>query len=424
MRVMIVGAGIGGLTTALSLHQAGLDFVVVESAEELRPLGVGINLQPHAVRELTELGLDEALRMTGIPTTVQIYANRLGQPILTLPRGQAAGYRWPQYSIHRGHLQSLLADALLERAGSDVLRLGLEFQDYEQDGTGVTVRLREVRTGQTVTERADVLIGADGVRSTVRARMHPEDGPLQWSGIRMWRGMTETDPFLDGGSMVVAGCNVDKKFVAYPVCARTRERGKSLVNWVAELTVAKPGPLEDMSAWHSVGGAEEALAHFGDWRFPYLDVGALIAGAERVLEYPMVDKDPLPFWTDGRVTLLGDAAHPMYPVGSNGGSQAILDARVLAYTLATCDDPAQGLARYEELRREPTAELALANRALPMDKTIRLVEERAPDGFSDIADVLTPEELAEMAQAQKQTTDMDVKTLNERPSWSVRQERG
>ncbi|GAA4218286.1 2-polyprenyl-6-methoxyphenol hydroxylase-like FAD-dependent oxidoreductase [Streptosporangium album] len=416
MRVLIIGGGIGGLTTALSLHAAGIDCEVVESVVEPRPLGVGINLQPHAVRELTELGLGEALAEIGVPTSHLTYADRFGGAILSLPRGRFAGYDWPQYSIHRGELQMLLLEAARERLGT--VRTGLSLEDFEQDGTGVTVSLRDVRTGEHLKETADVLVGADGIHSTVRARLHPDDGPLLWNGIRMWRGTMEGEPFLDGATLIVAGSNLSAKFVAYPISARLRARGRALINWVAEVTVAEPGPVP-VADWSRPGRLEDVLPHFDGWRFPYLDIPALISGAERILEYPMVDKDPLPRWGDGRVTLLGDAAHPMYPVGSNGGSQAVLDARVLARELACAADPVAGLAAYEEERRTATTGLVLAHRELPMEETIAVVTERAPDGFDDIADVLTPEELANMAAAQRRTTDMDIKALNSRSSWNV-----
>ncbi|MDP9846048.1 flavin-dependent oxidoreductase [Streptosporangium lutulentum] len=421
MRVLIVGGGIGGLTTALSLHAAGVDCLIVESAVELRPLGVGINLQPHAVRELTELGLGDELAKIGVPTTYQTYADRFGGAILSLPRGRFAGYRWPQYSIHRGELQMLLLAAVRERLGAGAVRTGVSLEDFEQDETGtagVTVALRDVRTGEHLKETADVLVGADGIHSTVRARLHPGDGPLMWNGIRMWRGMAEGDPFLDGATLLVAGSNRTVKFVVYPISAEARSRGRSLINWVAEVAIAEPGPVP-AADWSRPGRLEDVLPHFHDWRVPYLDVPALISDSERILEYPMVDKDPLPWWGTGRVTLLGDAAHPMYPVGANGGSQAVLDARVLARELAGAADPAAGLAAYEQERRTVTTELVLTHRELPMEETIALVAERAPEGFDDIADVLTPKELADMAAAQQRTTDMDIKALNDRSSWNV-----
>ncbi|MBG0821348.1 flavin-dependent oxidoreductase [Planomonospora sp. ID91781] len=416
MRVLIIGGGIGGLATALSLHAAGIGCTVAESVTEPRPLGVGINLQPHAVRELTELGLGEELAGLGISMNYFTFTDRYGGVILPLPRGTIAGYDWPQYAVHRGELQMTLLAAVRERLGPGAVRTGLSLEDFEQDGTGVTASLRDVRTGETLKETADVLVGADGVHSVVRARLHPDGGPLLWNGIRMWRGTAEGESFLDGATQVVAGSNRSAKFVVYPIARRGG--GRVLINWVAEVLTGEPGPVT-AADWSRRGRLEDVLPHFEGWRFPYLDVPALISASERILEYPMVDRDPLPRWGRGRVTLLGDAAHPLYPIGANGGSQAVLDARVLARELAVAADPVAGLAAYEAERRPVTGELVLAHRELPMEKTIALVTERAPDGFDDIADVLTPEELAEMAAAQRRITDTDVRFLNERASWSV-----
>ncbi|MBG0828468.1 flavin-dependent oxidoreductase [Planomonospora sp. ID67723] len=412
MHVLVIGGGIGGLTTALSLHAAGIGCTVAESAGKLRPLGVGINIQPHAVRELTELGLAERLAGIGVATSFQTYTDRFGGTILALPRGRAAGYRWPQYSVHRGVLQMLLLDAVRERLGPAAVRTGLRFEDVAEKPEGVVASLRDVRTGEPLELVSDVLVGADGVHSAVRARLHPGGGPLLWSGVRMWRGITESEPFLDGSTLAVAGSNRSCKFVAYPVSADRRQ-----INWVAEVKVGDGGEVP-AADWSREGSLEDVLPYFAGWKFPWLDVPGLLAGAERILEYPMVDRDPLPSWGRGRVTLLGDAAHPMYPVGSNGGSQAVLDARVLARSLAA-HGPVEGLAAYEEERRTATTPLVLANREMPMERTLALVEERAPLGFADIAEVLTAGELAEMAAGQQRITDMDVRFLNDRASWSV-----
>jgi 2-polyprenyl-6-methoxyphenol hydroxylase-like FAD-dependent oxidoreductase len=328
--------------------------------------------------------------------------------------GLAAGYHWPQYSLHRGELQALLLEAVRERAVP--VRTGLRLEDLRQDGDGVTAVLRGAGTGATRTERAEVLIGADGVHSRVRALLGVGPDPLLWSGIRMWRGVHEGEPFLDGATVLVAGSNLAAKFVAYPVSVPGRK--PALINWVAEVAVGAAGVAGEAD-WSREGRARDVIAHFADWDYPHLDVRATIEGTARVLEYPMVDRDPLPRWSRGRVTLLGDAAHPMYPVGSNNGSQAILDARVLARCLATEGDPAEGLAAYERERREATGALVLAHRALPMEETIRLITERAPHGFGHIAEVLTPPELENLGGAQRRITDMDVEALNARPSWNV-----
>ena len=215
-RVVVVGAGIGGLTTALALHAAGIEVVVVESSRRLLPLGVGINLLPHAVRELTELGLGAALAADGVATADLAYHDRFGSLIWTEARGMAAGYRWPQYSIHRGRLQMMLLDTVRTRLGPESVRTGLAFEGFEQSRREVRAHLRNRATSQVETLVSDVLVGADGIRSAVRAQLHPNEGPPIWNGISMWRGVTEAEPFLGGRTMIMAGSNLRSKFVAYP----------------------------------------------------------------------------------------------------------------------------------------------------------------------------------------------------------------
>jgi 5-methylphenazine-1-carboxylate 1-monooxygenase len=409
--VLVVGAGIAGLTTALSLRAAGIECRIVDKARELTAAGVGINLQPHAVRELTELGLGEELAAHGVATAEITHFDRFGNRIWGEPRGVAAGYRWPQYSIHRGTLQSLLLRAVQERLG-DVVQTGLAFDSCLETPGGVTVRLRK-RDGGTLETTADVLVGADGLHSAVRAMLHPGEGPPIGSGIRMWRGTTEGAPFLTGRTMIMAGSNSAAKFVAYPITPTVD--GLTTINWVAE--VRMPGELT--ADWTTRGRLDDVLPHFRDWRFDWLDVPELIRRSDPILEYPMVDRDPLPWWGTGRITLAGDAAHPMYPIGSNGGSQAVLDARVLAYHLHTMPDPETALTCYEAERREPANQVLLANRNLGPERVLRLVAERAPTGFGSIEEVLSDKELAEISGAYRSTTGTDAEVLNARPSWSV-----
>ncbi|WP_163508339.1 FAD-dependent monooxygenase [Fodinicola acaciae] len=345
MNVVIAGAGIGGLTAALTLHARGIGATVLESARELRPLGVGINLQPRAVAELIELGLGDELAAIGIATAELAYCDETGRRLFTEPRGLAGGYRWPGYSVHRGRLQLMLLDAARDRLGANAVRTGSPVVGFEQDRGKVRVQL----PGEAID--GDVLVGADGIHSVVRAKLHPEEGPFLWSGVQMWRGTTETPPFLDGRTMVIVRDREAAELVAYPI-------GPSTVNWVVLARTGDPGPLPGDASWNRTGRLEDVLKHVGDWRLGWLDVPWLVENSEQILEYPMVDRDPLPHWGCGRVTLLGDAAHPMYPVGANGGSQAILDARALADSLP------DGLAAYEKTRRAATAAVVAANREM------------------------------------------------------------
>jgi len=423
MRVIIAGAGIGGLSAALSLHAAGIGAIVIDSAVSLRPLGVGINLMPHAVRELTELGLGGELEATGIPTAEMAHFDRHGNRIWGFASGRSIGYRWPQYSIHRGELQMILLAAVRDRLGPGCVRTGTAFSSFRESASGVEVRVRDRVTGTASVLRGDVLVGADGLYSGVRAQLHPGEPPPRWGGIMMWRGMAEGAPFLTGRTVAVAGTNAALKFVAYPVSRRAERRGRALINWVAEALLPASRAPGDVADWNRSGQAEDVLPWFADWKFGWLDVPALITGAPRILEYPMVDRDPLPSWgsrVHGRVTLLGDAAHPMYPIGANGGSQAVVDARVLAWSLARArsspGSPAEGLAAYEAARLQTVNAIVLACRDMPADRLLQMVSTRAPDGFGRIEDVLSAAELAAFDQAYRATTLPDVAALNSRPS--------
>ncbi|WP_424812137.1 flavin-dependent oxidoreductase [Roseococcus sp. YIM B11640] len=405
--ILLAGGGIGGLTAALSLQAAGFAPVVFEAVREFRPLGVGINLLPHAVRELTELGLAERLPAIGVATRELRYVSAHGQEIWREDRGRAAGYNWPQYSVHRGELQMMLLDVCRER-GIPV-HPGRRVIGFAQDGASVTARFAE---GGEATGAA--LIGADGIHSAIRAHFAPGEGAPSWQGAILWRATSIAAPYLTGATMVQAGHH-NQKFVCYPIAHLPD--GRVLTNWIAEMKV-DPAQGFDREDWNREADRNRFLPHYESWNWGWLDVPGLIRAAERVLEYPMVDRDPLERWTDGRVTLLGDAAHPMYPIGSNGASQAILDARQLALHLARHGVP-EGLLAYEEARRPPTAKLTLANRALGPDLILEEVHRRAPGGFSDLHAVISRQELEEVSANYKKLAGFDPRLLNERESWSV-----
>ncbi|MBR0682450.1 flavin-dependent oxidoreductase [Roseomonas eburnea] len=409
MRVLIAGGGIGGLAAALSLHAAGIEVEVFEQAPEIRPLGVGINVLPHAMRELTELGLQDRVAAAGIVTRELAYANRFGQMIWSEPRGRFAGYAWPQVSIHRGHLHLVLLEAARERLGDARIVLGARMAGFEQDATGVTLRLEDGRSA-----RGDVLVAADGIHSVARTAFYPDEGPPIWNGAILWRATSIAAPFLTGATMALAG-NRDVKFVVYPIA--DLPDGRKLTNWIAERRV-DPDQEWKREDWNRPGRIEDFFGTFADWRFPWLDVPALIRSAQSVYEFPMVDRNPLPRWTHGRVTLLGDAAHPLYPIGSNGASQGILDARTLALKLATIDDPIAALEAYEAVRRPATAALLVATRGDGPDMVLDIAEARAPDGFADIEAVMPLAERAEIAAHYKRLAGFEPAMLNARPSLS------
>jgi 5-methylphenazine-1-carboxylate 1-monooxygenase len=420
MKVAIVGGGIGGLALALALQDAGIaDVDVYESAPAIKALGVGINVLPHAVRELTELGLLDDLSAAGIPTAELAYYSKFGQRIWNEPRGLAAGYHWPQFSIHRGDLLGALHRAVLARLGAGHIHPGHHLEYVGQEGDRVWAEFID-RLGGTPVARigADLLVGCDGIHSTVRHLLYPGEGPPKWNGITMWRAVTEGTPFLSGRTMIVAGY-FGRRVVVYSISKQHEDRGRALINWVAEHRTAEGRPMPEQD-WVHTAGAEDAIAPFATFTFPFLDVPALIRGAEVIYQYPMVDRDPLPTWDFGRVTLLGDAAHPMYPVGSNGASQAIIDARVLARELALQPSIEVAVAAYDAERRPATAAVVLNNRQVGPERCMELVEARAPDGFANLDDVISHEELEAIALTYKRTAGFDPETLNSRPSLSVR----
>ena len=399
--IIVAGGGIGGLSAALALHARGVPVRVFEMARSVRPLGVGINLLPHSVRVLTELGLGDLLAATAIETAELVYVNKLGQRIWAEPRGRAAGYPVPQFSIHRGALQLLLLKAVRHRLGPAAVVTGSALHRFEALRSGVRCWFADRRReGASVEIDGRGLIGADGIHSTVRRQLYPEEGPPRFAGRLLWRAVTESAPFLGGRTMVMAG-HASQKFVCYPISRDHLDRGRSLTNWIAELRVE--GDTPSRQDWSREVPKARFADAFAGWQFGWLDVPALIDGAERVFEYPMADRDPLPRWTFGRITLLGDAAHPMYPIGSNGASQAILDAAALAERVAGSGSLEDALAAYEADRREATAAIVLANRGNGPEQVMQLAEERAPGGFDRITDVIPTEELEAIAARYKRT---------------------
>ena len=378
----------------------------------MRPLGVGINLLPHAVRELDALELLAPLLARAVaPATLAYYSHR-GQEIWREPRGAAAGYPWPQLSIHRGALQEVLLDAFVDRVGIDHLHLGHRLRGVESDADRARATFAIDGRGDEVGVTADAVIAADGIHSAARSQRHPLEGPPRWNGSLLWRGIAELDPVLDGRTMIWAG-HRDQKFVGYPIA--DLPDGRQAFNFIAELH--RPGSeLGQGEDWNRPGVLDDFLPEFEDWVFDWLDVPALIRAAPATFVFPMVDRDPVAPWTFGRMTLLGDAAHPMYPIGSNGASQAILDARVLAGCVRAQPDLVAALERYEQMRRPATTAIVEANRAMGPELPMQLVYERAPDGFDAIGTVISREEIDQVTENYRRTAGFALAALPGRPA--------
>ncbi|WP_439672400.1 5-methylphenazine-1-carboxylate 1-monooxygenase [Cupriavidus necator] len=407
--VAIVGAGIGGLTLALSLHGAGIPCRVYEAAPEIKPLGVGINLLPHAVRELDKLGLLGALEAVAITTEESAFFNRFGQFVYSEPAGRHAGYRWPQFSIHRGDLQSVLLSAVRERLGDGAVVEGHRCTGFEQDVDGVTLRFAAPDGTELEPVRAAVLVACDGIHSVVRKQLYPHEGAPRYSGVNMWRGSVVWKPFLSGATMVRAGWLSVGKMVIYPIRDNVDGQGSQLVNWVAEIETPQPARQD----WSGRGRLEDFFPAFSDWTFDWLDVAGMIQATEAILEYPMVDQDPLPKWTFGRVTLLGDAAHPMVPRGSNGAGQAILDAPCLVEQLKLHGLNASALEAYDGIRGKATADVVLMNRKAPPDAILQTVHElTGGEPFARIEDVINNAALADISNRYKNVAGLNKGVLN------------
>ena len=396
MTISIIGGGIAGLSLALGLHQKGIACEVYESVAEVKEIGVGITLLPHAMKELAALGVQAELEAAGIENLESVFYTRHGQYVFREARGRHAGYALPEIGIHRGKLHRILFAAVLQRLGADHVHTGHRCSGFSQDADGVTLQFT-LSDGSSRTVHSDHAVACDGVNSAVRKQMHPDD-QVCFAGINTWRGVTVHKPILTGKSYLRIGTVEAGKMVIYPIVDNVDGQGNQLINRVAELQ----RPDAAMNDWNKAGDPAVCAAIFKDWKFPFLDVPNLILQAETVLEYPMVDKDALPFWTQGRVTLMGDAAHPMYPRGSNGSAQALIDARTLVDCLTQQPDAQAAFQAYETLRLAPTAKVVQTNRTVPPDFIIMKADELSHgQPFNDIDDLISQDELRAISDHYK-----------------------
>jgi len=412
-KVIIAGGGIGGLAMALTLHQIGVPCVVYEAAREMRPLGVGINLQPNAVRELYDLGFTAAdLDRVGLPAKEWALVGLNGNDIYAEPRGEGAGYHWPQYAVHRGQFHMLLHDAVVSRLGRDAVQLGCRVTAYRKTANGVTATI-ERADGTTADVAGALLIGADGIHSAIRAQMHPTQPPIHWGGAVMWRGTTWGKPTRSGASFIGLGTH-RQRVVIYPISHPDPETGLSMINWIAEVT------LDNSDGWKQQGWfrqvpTQEFAHHFDGWVWDWLDVPALIREADSAYENPMIDRDPVETWRDGPVLLIGDAAHAMYPTGSNGGTQAIVDARELGAAMVAHGATEAALAAFDAKLCGPISQLILRNRGAGPFGLLNLVDERCGGTFDDIDAVIPPAERAAFMAGYKQAAGFAIEKLNAAP---------
>jgi 2-polyprenyl-6-methoxyphenol hydroxylase-like FAD-dependent oxidoreductase len=398
MNVAIVGGGICGLSLALHLAQRGIQARVYERAPEIKELGVGITLLPHAMREFSALGVDSALLAAGIENRESRFYNRFGQLIYKEPRGKFAGYEHPEVGIHRGRLHLILYVTALERLGRDAVCTGYEAASIEQDERGVTVHFRRTTTGEALDSvRADVVIACDGINSALRKQFYPDD-KVAFAGINTWRGVTRRKPILDGRTYLRVGSILTGKIVIYPIVDNVDGEGNQLINWMAEIK----RDTYQQNDWNKPGDLADFFPLYESWRFDWLDVAQMIRNADQILEYPMVDKDPIETWTFGRVALAGDAAHPMYPRGSNGAAQAVIDGRTLADFLRSSADPREALRAYEAARAQALARVVRTNREHPPDFINIKVEELVGDRpFEDLDKYISQDELRALSDNYK-----------------------
>lgn len=414
MTILIAGGGIGGLAMALTCHEIGEPVVVLESVREMRPLGVGINLQPNAVRELADLDLEDKLTGIGIEAKEWALVGYNGNDIWSEPRGTFAGYRWPQYSVHRGELQMLLYREVLERLGPDSVLTGKRVVGYRNLDDGAVEATVQDRHDDTMsTMNGKVLLGADGLHSALRSQMYPDEGAPSWGGAVLWRGSTLGKPIRTGASFTAVG-SLEQRFIHYPISAVDPDTGLQQINWVAELTFDPEGGWR-ASDWNRKADLDDFLPQFEDWAFDWLDVPELIRNTDEVFEYPMVDRDPIPSWVDGNVALLGDAAHVMYPVGSNGASQAIIDARVLGASFLEHGVGATALQSYEAALLDDMSALVLRNRGAGPIAILGEVDDRCGGVFDDIDDVLPRSEVEDFMSKYKAAAGFAIETLNNAP---------
>jgi len=411
--VIIAGGGIAGLSLALTLHQINVPCLILESVATLKPLGVGINIQPNAVRELYAMGFTtDKLDTIGLQAREWALVGLNGKDVYCEPRGLEAGYLWPQYSVHRGELQMLLHRTVVQRIGVESIKTGHNVTGYKNTNTGVTVSVT-TDGGATLEVKGSLLVAADGLHSTIRAQMHPDQPPINWGGAVMWRGTTKAVPIRSGASFVGLGTH-QQRIVFYPISPADPETGLAVINWIAEVTMdnSKGWTHGD---WNKKAELSDFIHYFEDWDYDWVDIQGMLRGAEDVYEYPMIDRDPVHTWVDDNVALMGDAAHVMYPTGSNGASQAIVDARILGAAFVEHGVSTAALHAYNEQLCESISAVVLRNRGAGPFAILNELDKRCGGIFDNIDDVFPEAERLEMMSSYKTAAGFAIDSLNSAP---------
>jgi len=403
MLIGIIGGGISGLSLALQLNHYGFAVEIFESAKELSPLGLGLNLQPKAVKILANCNLFDELITNGVAISSVEFQCKDGLSIFSQKRGIADGYDFPQIAIHRAKLQQMLLKQFTLQPKNKIY-LGQQLINFQEYHSNVVCTLVDRTTNNVLDKTVDILIGADGIHSTIRAKIHNDKANYQFAGIMMWRGISKIKPFQQHSSVVVRG-NRNVQLITYPISPLDKN-GECYINWVVEIFDEETNTLDD-NCWNKQGHVAEFIHYFNDWQNKFLDIEPLFDKAINIFKFPMVDRNPLNYWNTNRVTLIGDAAHPMYPRGANGASQGIIDAEYLATVIHSASNISDALQQYQANRLPITSKIVLDNRNANQLEILSLVAARCQKTCQNIHTCIDSEYIRQILTDYKINTNLN-----------------